>query len=102
MTHEVEVIGVLLALDLLSQEHRVHTVSIKLDNQVVIQALGICSTKLAQSLLDMVCNACKEWTANDRQGHQWLSINWISGHDGVKGNECTDEEARKQSEMCPA
>ena len=65
-TYEAEVIGVLLALELLHQEWRVHTASIKLDNQAVIQALGMCSTKPVQSLLNMVHDACKEWTADDR------------------------------------
>ena len=73
-TYEAEVIGVLLALELLCQEQRAHMASIKLDNQAVIQALGTRSTKPAQSLLNMVCDACEEWTANDRQGCQWLSI----------------------------
>ena len=66
MTYEAEVIGVLLALELLCRECRVCTASIKLDNQAVIQVLGACSTKPAQSLLNMVRDACKEWTANDR------------------------------------
>ena len=47
MAYEVEVIGVLLALELLHWGCRVHTASIKLDNQVVIQVLGVCSTKPA-------------------------------------------------------
>ena len=95
MTYEAEVIGVLLVLELLRQERRVHTASIKLDNQVVIQALGVCSAKPVQSLLNMVHDACEEWTAGDRRGRRRLGISWISGHDGVKGNERADEEARK-------
>ena len=88
-------IGVLLALELLHQERRVHTVSIKLDNQAVIQALGTHSAKPVQSLLNMVHNACEEWTAGDRRGCRQLGISWISGHDGIKGNERADKEARK-------
>ena len=94
-TYKAEVIGVLLALELLRRERRVHMASIKLDNQAVIQALGVCSTKPAQSLLNMVHGACEEWMAGDRQGHRQLGISWISGHDGVKGNERADKEARK-------
>ena len=66
MTYKVEVIGVLLAPELPRREWRVHTASIKLDNQAVIQVLGTCSAKPAQSLLNMVHDACKEWTAGDR------------------------------------
>ena len=70
MTYEAEVIGVLLVLELQHREHRVCTASIKLDNQAVIQALGICSTKPVQPLLNMVNDTCEEWMADERQGCQ--------------------------------
>ena len=69
MTYEAEVVGVSLALEFIHWKGRFCMVSIKLDNHTVIQALGAHSTKPAQSLLNTVHDVCKEWMANDMQGH---------------------------------
>ena len=47
-TYEAEVVGVLLAAELINRECTAHMATIRLDNQVVIQALGGHSAKLAQ------------------------------------------------------
>ena len=47
-TYEAEVVGVLLVAELIRKEHAVHTATIRLDNQAVVQVLGSCSSKLAQ------------------------------------------------------
>ena len=61
LDYEVEAVGVLLAVKLISRERAARTVTIRLDNQAVIQALGGRSAKPAQHLLNSVHKACNEW-----------------------------------------
>ena len=92
-------VGVLLALELIHREPSVSSATIQLDNQAVVQALGSCSAKPAQALLNLVHEGSNDWLTSDSDsdgshGRQ-LGIHWISRHDGVHGNECADEEARR-------
>ena len=91
----MEVVRVLLALELIRRESTARSATIRLDNQAVIQTLGCCSVKLAQALLNLIHEGCAGWLTSNRHGSRQLSINWVSGHDGVYGNEYADEEARK-------
>ena len=59
-----------------------------------MQVLGGRSTKLAQSLLNSVHEACHEWLTDRRRRNRQLTIGWVSRHDGVEGNECADNEAK--------
>ena len=93
-TYEAEVVGVLLAAELIHKECAVHTATIRLDSQAVMQALDGCSTKLAQSLLNSVHEACNELLTNRRRRDRQLTISWVSGHDRVKGNEHADNKAK--------
>ena len=94
-TYEAEAVGVLLAVELVRRERGVHSATTCLDNQAVMQALGDRSAKPAQALLNLVHEGCSDWLDGDRRGRRQLSINWVSRHDGVHGNERADEEARK-------
>ena len=94
-TYEAEAVGVLLAVELVRRECGVRSATIRLDNQAVMQALGGCSAKLAQALLNLVHEGCGDWLDGDRRGRRQLSINWVSGHNRVHSNKRTDEEARK-------
>ena len=85
----------MLALELIHRESAARSATIRLDNQAVIQALGGCSTKPAQALLNLIHKGCTDWLTSNRCSSRQLSINWVSGHDRVHGNECADEEARK-------
>src|SRR6266481_3038839 len=60
-TYEAEVVGVLLALKLLTDEGDTHTASIKLDNQAVILALNGRRAKSTQSLLNEIHTLCDRW-----------------------------------------
>src|SRR6266481_5258661 len=60
-TYEVEVVGVLLALKLLTNEGDAHMASIKLDNQAMILMLNSCWAKSTQSLLNEVHVLCDQW-----------------------------------------
>ena len=93
-TYEAEVVGGLLAAELIRKERAVHTATIRLDSQAVMQALGGRSAKPAQSLLNSVHEACHEWLTDRRHHDRQLTIGWVSGHDGVEGNEHADNEAK--------
>ena len=96
-TYEAEVVGVLLALELIHREHSASSATIRLDNQAVIQALGGRHAKPVQALLNLVHEGSNDWLTSDGNsdspGQRQLGIHWVSGHDGVHGNECADEEA---------
>ena len=93
-TYGAEVVGVILAAELINRECAAHTATIRLDNQAVIQVLGGCSAKLAQYLLDLVHKACKGWLTDRQCNCRQLTISWVSGHNGIQGNERADSEAR--------
>jgi len=93
-TYEAEVVGVLLTLKLLTDEGDAHTASIKLDNQAVILALNGRRAKSTQSLLNEVHTLCDRWRQCGLRHRERVSISWISGHDGIQGNELADKEAK--------
>ena len=92
--YEAEVVGVLLATELIRKEHAVCTATIQLDSQAVVQVLGSRSVKPAQSLLNSEHEACHEWLTDRRHRNRQLTIGWVSRHDGVEGNERADNEAK--------
>ena len=48
-----------------------------------------------QALLNLVHEGSNDWLTSDGSRRRQLGIHWISGHDGVHGNERADEEARR-------
>ena len=94
-TYEVEIAGVILALQLVHNDNTANTVLIRLDNQAVVQALVSWRAKPAHSLLDKVHGLCDAWRREDRQQRKPINISWISGHDGVTGNEQADIKAKR-------
>src|SRR6266481_2044876 len=93
-TYEAEIVGVILALHLIQGNSEAETVSVKLDNQAVVWALSGCKASPAQALLDIVHGLCNEWHRADRQRRKRVYISWVTGHDGVVGNERADTEAK--------
>ena len=83
-----------MALKLIQGMDDISMTSVKLDNQAAILALGGLWAKPARALLDTVHNVCDKWEHRGRwQGIQ-VSFNWVSGHDGIWGNEQVDIEAK--------
>src|SRR6266481_85701 len=99
MTYEAEIIGVLLALQLIGKEWSGSTASVKLDNQAVLQALSSRQAKPGNSLLSFIHSHCDRLTATSRCHPISLCLDWISGHDGIRGNELADAEAKKAASM---
>ena len=97
-TYEAEIVGVLLALQLVSNEDEADTVSIRLDNQAVVWALTNHRAQPAQSLLDAIHGLCDDWRKCNQWRRSQIRISWVSGHDRAMGNERADAEAKKAVE----
>lgn len=97
-TYEAEGVGVLLALELLQKERGVRTVSIRLDNQGVIQALSYIRARRGQHILRQAYKVANRISDPSKRWHLELKIGWISGHDDVEGNEEADKEAKLAAE----
>ena len=91
--------GVLLVLQLIGKEQTGSTALIKLDNQVVIQAISNCKAKLGKSLLSLIPSHCNRLTAASRCCPISLCLDWILGHNSIGGNELPDTEAKKAASM---
>ena len=88
----------LLMLQLVSNEDEADTISIRLDNQAIVQALTNCRAQPAQSLLDTIHGLCDDWRKRNWWHRTHIRISWVSGHNGAMGNEQADEESKKAVE----
>ena len=65
----------------------------KVDSQVAIQALNVHKPRPGGHILDEIHELSDSLHTRGLSDLQ-LKISWISGHDGVAGNEKVDEEAK--------
>jgi ribonuclease HI len=95
-TYEAEAVGVLLGLELLGRERDARKATIFLDNQGVIQAVGNTHARSGQHILGHIHGKANKLAEPTRRRCKTdLTITWVSGHDGVEGNEKADVEAKK-------
>ena len=92
-TFEAELIGILLGLWLLHREPDADSVSPKANSQVAIQALNMHRLGPGSHILDEIHELSESLCINSISDLQ-LRVSWISGHDGVAGNESIDKEAK--------
>ena len=92
-TYEAELIGILLGLWLIRREPDADSASLKVDSQAAIQALNVHKPRLGGHILDEIQELSDSLHVRSLSDLQ-LKISWISGHDGVAGNEKVDEEAK--------
>jgi ribonuclease HI len=97
-TYEAEAVGVTLALELLSKEKAARLATILLDNQAVIQSVGHIKARSAQHIMEQVNRMANTTARPTRRRKLGLRLAWISGHDGVGGNEAADAEAKEAAE----
>jgi ribonuclease HI len=96
-TYKAEAIGVTLALERLTKEKGIKSTTIYLENQAVIQSIGHIKSRPAQQILEQAHNMANQAARPTRRHQVRLRISWISGHDGVEGNEAADAEAKEAS-----
>jgi len=91
--YEAEVLGLSLAAKLIKTERHVWSATIGADSQAVILATRHARGMLGQHLLD----AFHKQMASVQHKHAGIDVElrWTPGYQGIPGNDCTDEEAKK-------
>lgn len=88
-----------MAAQLLSMEEDVtYPVSIYVDNQATIKSGELLSTKPGHYLIDHFRRLITKLKKDSQDANFKVTVRWISGHDGVEGNELADQEAKKAAE----
>jgi ribonuclease HI len=86
--YESEAVGLTLAAQLLSMEEDVtYPVSIFVDNQATIKSGDLFSTKPGHYLIDHFRRLTRKLKKDSQDRNFKITVHWISGHDGVEGNE---------------
>ncbi|KAF8597945.1 hypothetical protein BDV93DRAFT_451977, partial [Ceratobasidium sp. AG-I] len=94
--YEAELIGLQLALHLLSQEREVRKVEIYVDNQAVVRTL---LAKKTDNMTHMFIHLGKMLTTLKRRNKELeLETRWIPGHVDVAGNEKADKAAKEAAQ----
>ena len=92
--YEAEIVGTILALQLLLAERRpIKRASIALDNTATIQASTLRTAAPGRYLTDMFHDSVQKL----REAHPGirLTLRWVPGHAGVEGNERADTAAKE-------
>ena len=94
--HEAELVGILLALHLISTEKRaVKTCSIAVDNQAAIRAFDSDLRRPGHHLAREVLKIANRLQKRKNMRRCGITIRWTAGHSGIAGNEKADSEAKK-------
>ena len=91
--YEGELTGLVLGMEMVRAERRVTEVSIYTDNQAAITALTTDSPGPARHIVDMVHE--RHRMLMTRHGAARVTVHWIPGHSGVRGNERADINAKR-------
>jgi ribonuclease HI len=92
--YEAEVVGIAMALEMTRVERNVVRVVIAVDNRAAIQALELRRPATGHYLVDAIHEGARRVRERHGRGTQIL-VRWIPGHEGVKGNEECNTEAKK-------
>ena len=94
--HEAELVGILLAMQLISTEkHGSTSFAIAVDNQVAIQSFHSELRNPGHHLSREIIRIANQIQKRRSKAKYSLTIRWAAGHEGIQGNESADEEAKK-------
>ena len=97
--HKAELVGILLRMHLISVEsHRNTTFAMGVDNQVAISAFHSTLRNLGHHLARETLRVANRMQKRRRKGRYKLTIHWMAGHKGIKGNKDADHKAKKAVE----
>jgi len=97
--HEVELIGILLAICLVKTEKRGHTsIVIGCDNQAAIRAFQTELRNLGQHLTQEILRSANKLVKRGKKNKYSLTIRWTARHEGIVGNKLADQEAKKAAD----
>ncbi|KAG2127127.1 hypothetical protein DEU56DRAFT_691148, partial [Suillus clintonianus] len=73
-------------------------ITIYVDNQAMLKSGDLFSTKSGHYIIDHFRRLIKILKKNSKDCNFQVKVHWISGHDGVEGNEKADQEAKEAAE----
>lgn len=90
--YEGELVGMILAVDLLREEGGRGTLALGVDNQAAIRATGAFCSKPGHYLMDIFHDDLRKIIpAHDQRK---MIVRWTPGHYGIPGNEAAGEQAK--------
>ena len=94
--HEAELVGLLLGLHLIDKASARHkTFALGVDNQAAIRTLQSDLRNPGQHLAREILRIANRIQKRKGKRRCKITIRWTAGHEGIKGNEKADEEAKK-------
>jgi ribonuclease HI len=90
--YEGELIGMILAVELLKEEGGIGTMALGVDNQAAIAATGAFNSKPGHYLMDIFHDDLRKLIPTHDQ--RKLIVRWAPGHHDIPGNEAADEQAK--------
>ena len=94
--HEVydgELVGLILGLGLLKKDKNLRSISFWIDNQAAIRVLVTLNCGPSHYLLNAFHDELATFHQRNPSAH--VTVHWIPGHTGVRGNEEADVEAKR-------
>ena len=97
--HKAELAGILLGMHLISTErHSSTTFAMGVDNQAAISAFHSTLRNPGHHLTREFLQVGNRVQKQRWKGNYKLTIRWMAGHEGIKGNEDADHKAKKAAE----
>lgn len=90
--YEAEVVGSVLALDIIRHTPRIRLATILLDNQSAISSLSRPSPKSGQIIVEEFLDQVTRILSKRKRLH--IRVVWVPGHSDEPGNELADEQAK--------
>ncbi|KAH7916938.1 hypothetical protein BV22DRAFT_972243, partial [Leucogyrophana mollusca] len=91
--YEGELVGMILATELIRRERRIETVAMGLDNQAAILAAANPRAGPGQYLVEGICKGIDR--ARNKHKLRKIKVRWTPGHVGIAGNEKADVLAKE-------
>jgi ribonuclease HI len=97
--YEAELVGMLMGLYLIKTERKCRVKCVLgVDNQAAIQALNSELTNPGQYIAAECLKLVDQINQSKRSRKFKLTVRWMAGHSGIKGNEKADKEAKRAAE----
>ncbi|KAG2133232.1 uncharacterized protein EDB93DRAFT_1093380 [Suillus bovinus] len=92
--YEAEIVGVILAVELLREAGGKGTMALGVDNQAAIRSTSTFQSQPGHYLVDKFLDNLRSLLPNEDR--QKLTIWWTPGHKGIAGNKAADIQAKPQ------